>query len=178
MLDYGPCVAPPTGFGFALSPAWGMGRMMDRIASLDTADSRRAELAALLGRISTGDQPALKAVYERTSAKLYGICLRLLGDEAEAQDVLQEVFVTVWRKAAQFDQSRASGMTWLGVLARNRSIDRLRARSNRAADRRPARRLARSLPRVRSARLKAGWCIRQRRLLVDSSKRTASRPRP
>jgi RNA polymerase sigma-70 factor, ECF subfamily len=128
MLDYGQCVAPPTGFGFASAPGSGMGRLMDRIADTETLDSRRAELAALIARVSSGDQPALKAVYERTSAKLYGICLRLLGDEAEAQDVLQEVFVTVWRKAAQFDQSRASGMTWLGVLARNRAIDRLRAR--------------------------------------------------
>ncbi|MGC1762457.1 MAG: sigma-70 family RNA polymerase sigma factor [Pseudolabrys sp.] len=62
-----------------------------------------------------------------TSAKLFGVCVRILGERAEAEDVLQEVYVTVWRKAADFDASRASPMTWLIALARNRSIDRLRA---------------------------------------------------
>jgi RNA polymerase sigma-70 factor (ECF subfamily) len=70
----------------------------------------------------------MRAVYERTSAKLYGICLRVLGSEAEAEEALQETYVTVWRKAAVFDASRASPITWLAVLARNKAIDRLRAR--------------------------------------------------
>ena len=83
-------------------------------------------------RVGSRDAAALKAVYERTSAKLYGICLRMLHDEGEAQDVLQEVYVTVWNKAASFDPSRASPITWLATLARNRAIDRLRSR--RAAD--------------------------------------------
>ena len=90
-------------------------------------DANRSLIAAALGRIPTGDRAALQTVYRLTSAKLFGVCVRILGERAEAEDVLQEVYVTVWRKAADFDASRASPMTWLIALARNRSIDRLRA---------------------------------------------------
>lgn len=96
----------------------------------------REELCALLRKVVGKDQAALKWLYERTSAKLYGICLRMLGDEAEAQDVLQEVYVTVWSKAALFDPARASPITWLATLARNRSVDRIRSRSAREASNR------------------------------------------
>src|SRR5438552_14914700 len=58
----------------------------------------------------------------------------MLRDEADAQDVLQEVYVTVWRKAAQFDPAKASPITWLSVLARNKAIDRLRGRTLLADD--------------------------------------------
>ena len=95
-------------------------------------DSNRSLIAAALNRIPAGDRAALQTVYRLTSAKLFGVCLRILGERAEAEDVLQEVYVTVWRKAADFDASRSSPMTWLIALARNRSIDRLRAtRANR-----------------------------------------------
>ena len=90
-------------------------------------DANRSLIAAALGRIPSGDRTALQTVYRLTSAKLFGVCLRILGARAEAEDVLQEVYVTVWRKAADFDASRASPMTWLIAIARNRSIDRLRA---------------------------------------------------
>ena len=94
----------------------------------------RSELARLLDQVAGHDQASLRSLYERTSAKLYGICLRLLPDEAEAQDVLQEVYMCVWRGAASFDASRASPITWLATIARNRSIDRLRARRAPAED--------------------------------------------
>ena len=84
------------------------------------------ELVPLLEAVARGDRRALSELYERTSAKLYGICLRLLGSEAEAQDALQDAYVTVWQKAARFDASKASPITWLCVLARNKAIDRLR----------------------------------------------------
>jgi RNA polymerase sigma factor (sigma-70 family) len=90
-------------------------------------DANRSLIAAALGRIPAGDRAALQTVYRLTSAKLFGVCLRILGERGEAEDVLQEVYVTVWRKAADFDASRASPMTWLIAIARNRSIDRLRA---------------------------------------------------
>src|SRR6185503_13548596 len=90
-------------------------------------DSNRSLIAAALNRIPAGDRPALQTVYRLTSAKLFGVCLRILGERAEAEDVLQEVYVTVWRKAADFDANRSSPMTWLIAIARNRSIDRLRA---------------------------------------------------
>lgn len=88
----------------------------------------REELAALVGAIAAGERDALKALYDRTSAKLFGVSLRILGNEADAQDVLQEVYTTVWHKADRFDPARASAITWLALLTRSRAIDRLRAR--------------------------------------------------
>ena len=90
-------------------------------------DSNRSLIAAALARIPGGDRTALQTVYRLTSAKLFGVALRILGERGEAEDVLQEVYVTVWRKAADFDPNRASPMTWLIAIARNRAIDRLRA---------------------------------------------------
>ena len=81
-----------------------------------------------MARIAAGDRGALKALYEASSAKLFGLCLRILSDREEAQDVLQDVYVTVWRRADRFDGSRASAMTWISTIARNRAIDALRAR--------------------------------------------------
>lgn len=91
------------------------------------AETRRRQLVAALIRVAAGDRAALRVVYAETSAKLFGICLRILGDRSEAEDVLQDVYLAVWRKAASFDESVASPITWLAVIARNRSIDRLRA---------------------------------------------------
>jgi RNA polymerase sigma-70 factor (ECF subfamily) len=91
------------------------------------ADAARRQLAAALVRVAGGDRAALRVVYQDTSAKLFGVCLRILKDRGEAEDVLQEVFVTVWRRAASFDPGRASPITWMVAIARNRAIDRLRA---------------------------------------------------
>ena len=91
------------------------------------ADATRSQLAAALVRVAGGDRAALRLVYQDTSAKLFGVCLRILKDRGEAEDVLQEVFLTVWRKAASFDPGRASPITWMVAIARNRAIDRLRA---------------------------------------------------
>ena len=91
------------------------------------ADATRRQLVAALVRVAGGDRAALRVVYQDTSAKLFGVCLRILKDRGEAEDVLQEVFVTVWRKAASFDPGRASPITWMVAIARNRAIDRLRA---------------------------------------------------
>ena len=90
-------------------------------------DANRSLIVAALARVPAGDRAALQIVYRLTSAKLFGVCLRILGERSEAEDVLQEVYVTVWRKAADFDAGRASPMTWLIAIARNRAIDRLRA---------------------------------------------------
>jgi RNA polymerase sigma factor (sigma-70 family) len=87
----------------------------------------RRQLVAALARVGKGDRAALRLVYENRSAKLFGVCLRILGVKAEAEDVLQGVYLTVWRRAATFDPGRASPISWLVAIARNRSIDRLRA---------------------------------------------------
>ena len=85
-------------------------------------------LTPIMSRIAEGDRGALRELYEATSAKLFGVCLRILSDREEAEDVLQEVYVTVWRRADRFDAARASVITWTSTIARNRAIDRLRAR--------------------------------------------------
>ncbi len=96
-----------------------------------SAPAGAAELAALLARAAAGDARAFEAFYERTAAKLFGIIARILVERGEAEDVLQEVYVTIWRKAAEFDPARASPVTWTATIARNRAIDRLRARASR-----------------------------------------------
>jgi RNA polymerase sigma-70 factor, ECF subfamily len=95
--------------------------------ALMDADATRSQLAAALARVASGDRAALRLVYQDTCAKLFGVCLRILNDRSEAEDVLQEVYVAVWRKAATFDAARASPITWLVAIARNRAIDRLRS---------------------------------------------------
>ncbi|MEQ7155546.1 sigma-70 family RNA polymerase sigma factor [Brevundimonas aurifodinae] len=87
----------------------------------------RDELAGALVQAGQGDRSAFRIVYEATSAKLLGVCLRILPDRQTAEDVLQDTYLTVWRKAESFDPSRASPITWLVTIARNRSIDRLRS---------------------------------------------------
>jgi RNA polymerase sigma factor (sigma-70 family) len=80
-----------------------------------------------LAQVAKGDRQALRRLFDRTGAKLFGVCLRILGDEAEAEDAVQEVFVSVWHRAGSFDPSRASPMSWLATIARNKAIDRLRS---------------------------------------------------
>ena len=98
---------------------------------LDLQEARE-RIDALLPQVAAGDRAAFETLYRMTSSALFGICLRVLGDRGEAEDVLQEVYVTVWGKAVQFDPARASASTWLGMIARNRAIDRLRALPPRA----------------------------------------------
>ncbi len=90
-------------------------------------------LDALLLAVAAGERQAFEALYRAASPRLFAICLRLLSDRAEAEDVLQEVFVSIWHKAAQFDPARASAPAWLATVARNRAIDRLRAQPARGA---------------------------------------------
>ncbi len=88
----------------------------------------RDELSRTLIRVAAGDQQAFSELYQRTSAKLFGVCLRMLVDRGEAEEVLQEIYTTVWRRAESFNAKRASAITWLIALARNKAIDRLRQR--------------------------------------------------
>jgi len=90
-------------------------------------DAARKQLIAALVRVAGGDRGALRLLYRDTSAKLFAVCMRILHDEGEAEDVLQDVYITVWRRAGTFNPARASPITWLVAIARNRSIDRLRS---------------------------------------------------
>lgn len=111
---------------FPSIPSLGMSAAVESDTDTPAARQPARDLAALLASVAAGDRSALSVVYERTSAKLYGICRHLLGNDAEAEEVLQDVYLTVWQKAGRFDAGKASPITWLAVLARNRAIDRLR----------------------------------------------------
>jgi RNA polymerase sigma-70 factor (ECF subfamily) len=93
-----------------------------------TPSAERDELNRLLQHTGRNDQKAFAELYKRTSSKLFGVCLRMLRDRSEAEEALQETFTAVWRRAASFDATRASAITWLVTLSRNKAIDRLRQR--------------------------------------------------
>lgn len=81
----------------------------------------------LLKAVARKDESALAAVYDRYRAVLFGLIMRVLNNREEAEDVLQEVFIQVWRRAADFDETRGRPFTWLVTLARSRAIDRIRS---------------------------------------------------
>jgi RNA polymerase sigma-70 factor (ECF subfamily) len=84
--------------------------------------------ASLVWAIRSGDESAMAALYDRYSSLVYAVALRVLGDTGAAEDVLQEVFMQLWRNPAAFDSSRGNLGAWLGVITRNRAIDGLRRR--------------------------------------------------
>lgn len=88
--------------------------------------SRSSELAGLLARVSLGDRAAFATLYRQTSAHLLGVVLRINSDRAQAEDLLQEVYVKIWGAAGSFDAQRAQPMTWLTSIARHQAIDSLR----------------------------------------------------
>ena len=97
---------------------------MTRSAQLPESESE----AMLISRIAEGDESAFTALYERFSASLYGMAFRMMNDAKEAEDVLQEGFTYIWRKAASYDSSRSSPFAWAVMIVRNKAIDRLRVR--------------------------------------------------
>lgn len=86
------------------------------------------EITKLIFRTALRERAAFDLLYRHTSAKLFGVCLRVLKDRAEAEEALQEVYVKIWTKADRFAASDLSPITWLVAVARNHAIDRLRAR--------------------------------------------------
>jgi len=100
--------------------------MSDRTqTSSDGADRERLRDVVLA--VAGGDRAAFESLYRLTSAKLFGVCLRILGRRSDAEDVLQETYTTIWHKAGLYDPERASPITWLVMIARNKAIDRARA---------------------------------------------------
>jgi RNA polymerase sigma-70 factor (ECF subfamily) len=91
------------------------------------------DVEEMIARVAMGDRAALGALYGATSAKLFGVALRVLDDRQEAEDALQEVYVKVWHNAGRYRVNGLSPMTWLITVARNHAIDRLRARGGRRA---------------------------------------------
>ena len=86
----------------------------------------------LLHAVAGKDEAALAAIYDRYRLILFGLILRILHDRAEAEDVLQEVFLQIWRRAGDFDEARGRAFTWLVTIARSRALDRLRSAGSRA----------------------------------------------
>ena len=87
--------------------------------------------AALLARIAERDPAAIAALYDRHARMLYSLIVRVLRDRAEAEDVLQDVFVRAWTRVETYNRDLGSPLAWLIRIARNRAIDRLRARDVR-----------------------------------------------
>lgn len=90
--------------------------------------SAEESLDALLVRTAAGDQTAFRALYDRTSARLFAICLRIARNRTLAEDFLQEAFARIWERSRQFDPQRGSALAWMIALARHHAIDVIRAR--------------------------------------------------
>ncbi|MFT6676355.1 MAG: RNA polymerase sigma-70 factor (ECF subfamily) [Sulfitobacter sp.] len=88
----------------------------------------REEIENLIARVALKDRAAFELLYDRVSAKLFGVCLRVLSKRAAAEDAMQDTFVKIWNNADRYQTNGLSPMTWLITIARNTSIDRLRKR--------------------------------------------------
>jgi RNA polymerase sigma-70 factor, ECF subfamily len=96
--------------------------------------SAQAEIVDLLRRTALRDRAAFRDLYSRTSAKLFGVTLRILKDRSEAEEALQEVYVKVWQRADRYVAGGYSPISWLVAVARNHALDILRARRPTADD--------------------------------------------
>jgi RNA polymerase sigma-70 factor (ECF subfamily) len=96
--------------------------------------SDTADIADLIARCALRDRAAFRDLYGRTSAKLYGVTLRILKDRSEAEEALQEVYVKIWQRADRYVPGGYSPISWLVAVARNHSLDVLRARKPQSDD--------------------------------------------
>jgi len=95
-------------------------------------DDRAGIDAGILKRMAGGDKGAFAELYDRFSRPLFATAMHILSDSSEAQDIVHDVFLALWEKAALFEPARGSAFSWAVTLTRNRSIDRLRTRRRRA----------------------------------------------
>src|SRR5262249_27765545 len=104
-----------------------MGSLRPIEAAAAAADRRQ------LDRVIQGDSSALRAIYDRCSGRAFAIALKILGTRPDAEEVLQETFLEVWKRAREYDPRRGGIEGWVVTIARSRSIDRVRARGAAAA---------------------------------------------
>jgi RNA polymerase sigma-70 factor (ECF subfamily) len=93
-----------------------------------------SDLADLIARTALRDRAAFRDLHRRTSAKLFGVCLRILRSRAEAEEALQEIYVKIWQRADRYVPGDYSPISWLVAVARNHSVDILRARKPASDD--------------------------------------------
>lgn len=93
-----------------------------------------SKLVPLLQRVAGGDRSAFRNLYDATSAKLFGTIFRILRRRELAEEVLQETYVTIWERAGDFEPGRASPITWMTTIARNRALDEVRRKRPQATD--------------------------------------------
>ncbi|HWF60087.1 MAG TPA: sigma-70 family RNA polymerase sigma factor [Nitrospira sp.] len=112
-------------------------RIITSITTINMLMDTSSQLAAstidpkLVARVAKGDHHALSQLYDQSSTVLFSLALRILGNREEAADVLQEIYLDVWRKVVRYDVGRGTPIAWLLTLTRNRAIDRLRIRGPR-----------------------------------------------
>jgi RNA polymerase sigma-70 factor (ECF subfamily) len=97
-----------------------------------SSDERAGVDAGILQRMADGDKAAFAELYDRFSRPLFSTAVHILSDASEAQDIVHDVFLALWEKAALFEPTRGSAFSWAVTLTRNRSIDRLRTRRRRS----------------------------------------------
>ncbi len=111
-------------FCFSDASTW-FGRLHHNAAMAENPDD---QLIALLDRVAQRDESALKALYDLTSGKLYGLSMRVVRNNEWAEDALQDTFLQIWRNAPDYRASLSPPMAWLGLIVRSRSLDLLRRR--------------------------------------------------
>jgi RNA polymerase sigma-70 factor (ECF subfamily) len=101
---------------------------MGRRALVETAAIAEHEsLSDLLNQTATGDRQAFSQLYQSTAGRILAVVLRLVGNRTVAEEILQEAYLAIWRKADQYRPERGTALTWMMTIARNKAIDRLRA---------------------------------------------------
>lgn len=93
----------------------------------DSSTGFAPTLEVLVARVSRGDEAAFAALYEKLSSRVFGLVRHLLRDDAQSEEVTQEIFVEAWQNASRYDPSRASVTTWLMTIAHRRAVDRIRS---------------------------------------------------
>ena len=105
-----------------------------RFLTMKPISAGSEEITKLIVRVSMKDRSAFDLLYQKTSAKLFGVCMRVLSNRSEAEETLQEVFVKIWTKSDRFAASDLSPISWLVAVARNHAIDRIRTRVLKRAE--------------------------------------------
>jgi RNA polymerase sigma-70 factor (ECF subfamily) len=114
------------------APAGTIGAVHRGEGGCQGGSAARVDDLALAGRLAAGDQAALAEAYERYGGLVFGLARRVLGDEAMAEEVTQEVFIHLWEHPEKFDPPRGSMRSWVGLLAHRRSVDRVRVEARRS----------------------------------------------